>query len=377
MGSSLAQSAPDPPRILIILLQGLGDLVLSIPAMRAVRLRFPSARIDLTAPDAHINILAGQGLADNLLPFPTRAWRSRGTKDFAKLLNVVGMLRSKRYGLCINLTTPFSPSTWFLQFLLAKASGSRRTVLSSLRDCICGGIPGTCLEFRIESNRIHERTIKFRPLRQLRIDDNGMPPVLQVADEHISWGAAFLDRSFTRDRPVVGLCLGGTVPTKRYPILALAQVIERIQKHSPVHWLCLGSQSDMESYRSLIACCTEPIFSVIGQHSFPQDLGVMKNLRMLLTNDTGLMHVAAAIQLPVVGLFGPADLRRYAPLSVLARPISLQVSCSPCHLSHCWHNSCLRQLPPEMVATAVFELIDASAQVHPNRLANVPVDHVC
>ena len=100
----------------------------------------------------------------------------------------------------------------------------------------------------------------------------------------------------------------------------------------------------------MAALADVPLADLCGRTGLPQLVGVLGRLRLLLSNDSGPMHVAAALGTPVVAVFGPTDLRETAPVGTRQRLVSEPVHCSPCLLRECpIDHRCMRRVTVERV----------------------------
>ena len=133
-------------------------------------------------------------------------------------------------------------------------------------------------------------------------------------------------------------------PAKRWPIRHFAAVAEAKRREGWKVWL-FGSPGDRE-LAAAIACDQ----NLAGRTSLDQAVALMSLADTVLSNDSGLMHVAAALQRPQIALFGPSDPLRTGPRSTKARVLRLGLDCSPCNRRVCplGHHRCLEDLSPAM-----------------------------
>ena len=150
--------------------------------------------------------------------------------------------------------------------------------------------------------------------------------------------------------PVLALCPGAEYgPAKRWPEEHYARVArDRLDAGWQV-WL-LGSERD-QAVTAAIAAQSPGVVDIAGRTSLAQAVDLLSLARAVVSNDSGLMHVAAAVGVPVIALYGSSDPNYTPPLSARARILSLGLECSPCFRRECplGHLNCLRQLPPEQV----------------------------
>jgi heptosyltransferase II len=134
-------------------------------------------------------------------------------------------------------------------------------------------------------------------------------------------------------------------PAKRWPARHFAAVAEAKRKQGWQVWL-FGSPGDREAAATIT--CEQ---NLAGRTSLDQAVALMSLADAVLSNDSGLMHVAAALQRPQIALFGPSDPLRTGPRSAKARVLRLEIDCSPCNKRVCplGHHRCMEDLSPPMV----------------------------
>ncbi len=153
-------------------------------------------------------------------------------------------------------------------------------------------------------------------------------------------------------KPLLVLCPGAEYgPAKRWPpehFAALAQSVSQSFPYTQI--VALGSPKDQPIAQE-IADRAPVVRNLCGQTSLSEACALIARANAVVTNDSGLMHVAAALRRPLVALYGSTDPRHTPPLSDLARVQWLHLECSPCFARECplGHLKCLRELSPEQV----------------------------
>jgi heptosyltransferase-2 len=157
----------------------------------------------------------------------------------------------------------------------------------------------------------------------------------------------------TPDRPAVALAPGAVGPSKRWPASAYATLARRLIADGFAVWVIGGPEE-----KSLAA---EIIGDTTGRdltgHDLRNAILALAAAAVAVSNDSGLLHVAAALGTPAIGIFGPTSPWHWAPLNSLAATIEskTKVECRPCHKPVCRvvHHRCMRDIPPDQVFTAV------------------------
>ncbi|MCQ8895180.1 lipopolysaccharide heptosyltransferase II [Limnobacter humi] len=147
-------------------------------------------------------------------------------------------------------------------------------------------------------------------------------------------------------------------PAKRWPARHFAAVVQAFLERNPSQRaVLLGGPKDVEFSETIHSLVPEPLRArllvLAGKTSLPQAIALMAGASQLVTNDSGLMHVAAALDVQVHAVFGSSSPSHTPPLNPSARVYYLALPCSPCYQRECplGHLDCLNKLEPELVAT--------------------------
>jgi len=186
--------------------------------------------------------------------------------------------------------------------------------------------------------------------------DPGWRPALPA--ELAAAGRSALARAGVAGRPVAGLAPAAAWgPSKRWPAERFGRLAVLLEEAGLAPVILAGPGED--EIAGEVAEAAGRKIPVVGPDLDVAGLfGVMAGLRVVVSNDSGPMHLAALAGAPVVGLFGPTDPRRTAPLGENHRVLSRDLDCAPCFEPVCplGHQDCLRGIPPERVAAAALEL---------------------
>ncbi|MDZ7641596.1 MAG: lipopolysaccharide heptosyltransferase II [Desulfurivibrio sp.] len=187
-------------------------------------------------------------------------------------------------------------------------------------------------------------------------------PRLRISEESRQQAARHLNLGID-GAPVLALCPGAEYGSaKRWPVEHFAEVArDRLQAGWQI-WL-LGSERD-RPVTGAIATAAPGSIDLAGQTSLAQAVDLLSLASAAISNDSGLMHVAAAVGVPVIALYGSSDPHYTPPLSRQSHSICLGLSCSPCFRSECplGHLDCLQQITPQQV----LSLLPATAGAHTN-----------
>ncbi len=159
---------------------------------------------------------------------------------------------------------------------------------------------------------------------------------------------------FDPESMLIALCPGAEYgPAKRWPSEHFAELASRLIDETPgVEIVLLGSSSDRAAGAAIVAAVRDPhVHNFIGLTSLAEAIALIAGASSVVSNDSGLMHVAAALSRPQIALFGSSDPRHTPPISAQARVLWLHLDCSPCFERTCplGHLNCLVGITPELV----------------------------
>jgi heptosyltransferase-2 len=159
-------------------------------------------------------------------------------------------------------------------------------------------------------------------------------------------------------RPAVALCIGAEYgPAKRWPPAHFAALAQRLAAEGYGAW-ALGGPGDA-AIGDQVAALAADVVNLAGRTSLPEAIDLIAAAAAVVSNDSGLMHVAAALGRPVIGLYGPTSPALAPPLSAQAVILSEDLPCSPCGKRICplGHHNCLNDLAPERLMAALRPLL--------------------
>ncbi len=160
----------------------------------------------------------------------------------------------------------------------------------------------------------------------------------------------------------IALQPGARWENKRWPAGYFAELIRQLARQFPdTRFAILGSAEDRPLGDIIARAETQRCLNLCGQTSLPEMVEWLRRCRLMITNDTGPMHVAAALGTPLVALFGPTEPRRTGPYGRLEDVLRIDLPCSPCLKSRCHYekpNECLKAISP----VTVFEWVQRKLQ---------------
>lgn len=344
-------------KILVRATNWVGDAILSIPALAAIRARWPRAEIAVLGRPWVAELYRGQGYADRLLLFD-HTGRHRGVLGRRRL---VSELRRERFDVGLLLQNAFE-AAWIawrahIPVRIGYNRDARGFLLTRAVDVPRPGeTAGHEAYYYLELLRRAGWVERFEKVEQieLRVD-----PAARDAAETVL-GRAGARRDAFRIAIAPGAAYGSAKcwPPERYAVLA-----DRLIAEFDGDVILFGTVAETEVVRRILAAMCRRAVNLVGQTSIGELAACFSLCHLFIGNDSGAMHVAAAAGLPVVGIFGPSDPAGTAPVTPRFSLVRQPVSCSPCFLRHCpVDHRCMTRIAVDAVYAAAQPWILGSAR---------------
>jgi heptosyltransferase-2 len=334
----------------------LGDAVLALPTLANLRRSFPAATISLLVRAGVSDLFRASPFIDDVLELPRRnqlAW-------------AVTALRRRRFDLAVLLPNSFRAA------LISALAGITHRVgyvtdarwpLLTVGVCASG------------ARSVHQADIYLDLLRAFRWDAWERPSGLTFPQGGTAEAEDLLTPlKLPPDASFIGINPGGAYGTaKRWPAERFAEAADRLSDRLGAVALLLGSPEEARLTRSIRERMRSAALDLGGRTSLSALASLLGRCRLLLTNDTGAMHLAAALNVPCVAIFGPTDPQHTGPLGSGHRCISRPPPCSPCRYRDCpIDHRCMRAIEVPEVIAAAEALLDGSVSAGRRSVRRVP-----
>ncbi len=326
-------------KILIVGPSWLGDMVIAQKLFKVLKDRYPKSKLHIASPAWIMPLVSRMPEVDKSIALPF----SHGQFSLLKRYQLGKILKSEGYGQAIILTNSFKSA--LIPFF---ANIPKRT-----------GFLGE-MRFGLINDRIKKETSFYRTVDQFlafapknkNIKTSSSTYLISKPDQ----ARKLLKGRLRSSDKVLGIAPGAEYgEAKRWPIEYFANVaIEAIEKGWKV--ISLGSQNDDGLGKSLDQLTNNKIINLIGKTKLEEVIDVVSICNSFLSNDSGLMHVAASLGIKQVAIFGSSDPKKTPPLSRHAKSVYLGLSCSPCFARTCplQHMNCLKNIKPEMIIKKII-----------------------
>ena len=161
---------------------------------------------------------------------------------------------------------------------------------------------------------------------------------------------------------MVLLAPGSRSHLKRWPAERFAQVADQLVIQERARIFLIGGAEDQPVSQAVHSAMRQPAVDLTGQTTLSQTAALLSGAKLLITNDSACLHMAEAMQTPLVALFGPTDEKKYGPRNPRSVVVRRNLVCSPCERALCpYHHECLRQLDPSSVLSAAVKILQESS----------------
>ncbi len=344
-----------PESILIVKLSSIGDVIHSLPVASALRRRFPQARIcwlvskkarEIVSGHPHLDkvIVVGGNGEDGDMPIydiehPFLAARTLRAIGFDVALDLQGLLRSSLFSFLsgarvrVGYRSVKEAAFLFSNVRAISPARDQHVVDGYLRFAELLGASVRPVEFCIATTEAQEERVNAL------LAEAGVSPA---------------------DRLVV-IAPGSSWRAKTWPAERLAVVADHIAGRHGCQPVIVGSKADITHARTILAHSRSPIADLTGKTTLKELAVLFRRSIALVGNDSGPTHLAAAVGIPAVAIYGPTDARLLGPYGNQHITLVAAVNCRPCRrrslAERCHHLRCLTEISPSRVCAAVDELL--------------------
>ena len=327
--------------ILLIRLSSLGDIVLTTPAIRAIRAHFPNAYIAMLVAKQSADVLRQNPNLNEIIQFN----RSARDKDTGEMLRILRILRQRKFALTFDFQRKFR--TELLMYLSGASERVGKGRLCTIR------VP--------EQGNKHATEHYFDLLHAAGIPaaDRELEMFLSKSERADAF-YAFEGAGVTEMQLKVGLFPGAGWQLREWMPERFASIGDRLVQHFNAQVLIFGGPKDVELVNTVCNLMNEPAIPFAGTLQIRQLAACIEKCDLFLTNDTGPMHIAAAVGTPTLALFGPGNHIRFQPLGDVHTIIRHDVPCSPCKqfTDKCKDNICMKQITVDEVWGSISKILN-------------------
>lgn len=330
--------------ILVIKPGAMGDLLQLTPLLRTLHAAYPSSRIDLlvgNAPSA--DLFRYNPAIDKIFVYNHRTTSA----DQPSLFQLWRQIRQRSYDMVIN----FQRSNWRTWFIASAALPCRILTYHKTRSRVV--------------HAVEDHLATIRPLG-IMTDDRHLE--LHFAAEHSAYADQLWSEAGLYKKSVVALNPGASHPVNRWSTRSFAELADRLAASSNIGVILVGGPEDLALSQEIAGMTTSRPLVLTGKTNLLQLGAVLHKCSLLVSGDTGPMHLATAVGSRVVALFGAADPERTGPVGERHRIIQAEgPACVPCRSRKCsakLYRECMEHITVDQVFQAVHQMLGEDPAWH-------------
>ena len=342
-------------RYLIIKPSSLGDVIHAFPAVSLLAQYRPNAKIDWVVVPAFEPIVRMHPNVDRVIPFPRKELGKIKTFPGAAL-KFARMIRKERYTAVIDLQGLLRSGliTWLARTRIVIGPQKPKEKITRW-----------FYDKKIDSGNetLHAVRKNYRLMAEfLGIDPEGKPETEFMKNKEEASKIAELLKDLPH--PVIAIAPGARWPSKCWPVSYFADTAELLKKYVPgCSFLILGTGDEADMAKELVQKIRVPCLDLTGKTSVAGLLEAIRASDVLFCNDSGPMHIAAALTVPVVCMFAPTDPEKTGPFSEKAVVLTPKdLPCLKCFRYQCPESRCHKSIPPETAAKAIRGFLSGAEQ---------------
>jgi heptosyltransferase-2 len=331
----------DIHRILIRATNWVGDMVMSLPAIEAVRVNFPVSTIAVLARPWVIPLIENSPAVDRIIPLQKKGG---AVQSIIEIIRISRMIRQMQFDLALLFQNAFEAALIAylsgIKYRIGYSTDGRRFLLSHAI---------------VKDDKIlkyHQVTHYLSILRAVGWEAKTKDPVLNVNEKDVKRVQAMLRLQGIGEADfLIGLSPGAIFgPAKRWPPERFAMIGDLAIERWGAKVVLMGSSSEKAICGYVAKAMKNKTLDLCGRTTLGEAMAVIKGCDLFVTNDSGLMHVAAALDVPTVAIFGSTDHLATGPRSRKARIIHHDLDCAPCLKRKCpTHYDCMLGIEPDEV----------------------------
>lgn len=349
-----------PRRILVIRLDLIGDLTLSMSAARALKHTYPEAEIDLLAVPSSANIVWHDPDLSHVITYDPNIWRRPKAlfqpRNWREAWALIRALRARHYDLTLSLFGPWAA-------ILAVLSGAKRRVgygeegyFGFMTDNVAG-------RHWKRGDAMHEVDYCLKLARRagaVITPEERVPRLFVDAQAREEVERLLLQQGVDLDKPLIACHVSSNNgQSKRWPVPYWAALADRLIRERDAQIVLTGAPVDLPLIELVTRRMQERAFNLAGMTNLPQLAALLARADLLISGDSGPMHIAGAVGTPLIAIHGPTDPAHSGPVSPFATILRSDIWCSPCYYAkdtadcRFFTTQCMKNVTPNQV----FEVV--------------------
>jgi len=344
--------------ILIVKLSAIGDVIHTLPALNAVRSHYPKAHITWLVEEDAAPLVEGHEALDRILVSRRKRWlkalRSSSLPGtIREIYGFIKALRDTRYDMILDFQALLKSG-----ILIALARGDRKIGFGKGLEHMEHSYFFLNERILAVDMEIHALSRGMMLLDALGISPNEVEYRLPVSDHDRKKVDKLITRYGLADiEPLIAINPVAKWETKLWPNEKFAQLAEELMDTFHAKIVFTGAAGDRQTIQNIVSAMNSRVVNLAGDTTLNMLAALYEKMDLVISTDTGPMHMAAAVGTPVVALFGPTAPWRTGPYGSAHQTIRAGLDCSPCFKRKCETKECMTSISVEQVLAATSSLL--------------------
>jgi len=331
-------------KILFIRIDRIGDIVLSTPALKAIKQAFPHSDMTVLASPSNSPIIFNNPNIDHIVVYDRRG-------RLIDRIRVIQKLRESGFDLAIDPYADYELETALIAFF----SGAKRRIgYASYGREVLFNLPAP--EIRSSGHFID---LTLDVLKPLNIDINDKTPEIYLTDDEKKWAGGWLNKKELGCNPVIGMHPGAYYETQRWPPERFAELIELLQKDKKLDVIIFGGPGDEHLVDRICSILHGEVTTYIT-HDLRKLAALISCCHVFVCNNSGPLHMSVAIGTPTISFMGPTIKERWMPIGNIHTVLRIDdLPCIGCNKGYCRINThdCMHLITAEIVINAIDNIL--------------------
>ena len=347
------------PRILIVKLSAIGDVVHTLPALNTLRRHFPHAHITWLVEEAASGLVIGHKALDKVLISRRKTWlkglRGPGRHRYLRELTAfIKQLRSRNYDMVFDFQASLKGAV-----LIALARGRRKIGYGKGLAHQEGSYLVLNESIPAVSMEIHALTRSLKLLESVGIPTDNIEYHLPIKKDDVRWVDDTLSRhGVEATDPFIVINPMAKWQTKLWHMDGFVELADRIIARFGMPIVFTGSGEDRSYVETICRRMKQTALNLAGETDLMTLSALLQRARLMVTTDTGPMYMAAAVHTPVVALFGPTAPWRTGPFGEQHQVVRSNLACMPCFKRQCPTIECMLNIQTSDIMQRIESIMD-------------------
>lgn len=354
-----------PRRILIIRLDLIGDLVMSLTVVRALKHTYPDAELDLLAVPSNAAVVKADPDLAHIFTYDPNIWRRPKAltrwKNWRAAFAIRRQLKARHYDLAISVFGDWAA-------IMAVLSGAQRRVgfrRESYPGFMTDNVAGRHWDPHDHLHEVDYCLALARAAGATTTAEDRVPHLTVIPQAHQEAEQLLQQTGISQDKPLIACHVSSNNgQSKRWPVPYWATLLDRLIREEGAQVVITGAPNDIPLVEHITSRMHEQPINMAGKTTLSQLAALLQCADIMISGDSGPMHIAAAVGTTVIALHGPTDPSLSGPVSPKAIILRSDIWCSPCYKAkgpadcRFFTTQCMKNITP----TAVFRVVQEQLQ---------------